>query len=295
MSRRVETGGLPWGDLGRSAHLRYSDDPTNPQFATGVAEGLDIKIPTYPRTREEWADLKPVIGRYDDGTVSGERLIINGFSVMEEWERPIEERTMRELFSQIPVYNPTILIGGEGLGYATRSAMEEARDRGGANIIVVELNKKIVEMGEQKVEAIKSTWSPEERERVNVKFIQGDFKDVIEGLEPDSIDAARVDLYPLSPDEKDVDSFIHMRRLIRVLKPWGIVAPFIGHEDEPTEQQLSYMKTPANGKEPRELFTKRVYTSVWVTPRNDCDYFTGNRMAIGLWSGPVKTIFEPAT
>lgn len=283
---------------GRIPILRTQGGSVDDPNATGQDASLtSLEEPRYPATRAEWETFPVQTVPYDDDEVRGKRLLVDGWSVMEEWERPVEQRVIQELFGRIPVHRPTILIGGEGMGFATQTALDEARKRGGARIIVVELHPSILAYGRRRAARFMENWSQEEKERVQLEFVQGDFKDVINDTDilPDgSVDGARIDLFPLSPDEKDIDSFVHMKALTRVLSAWAIVAPYIGHEEGPTERQLSYTEFVNERGERQELFARKETDWVWVRPPKDCKYFNGKKMVVGFWSRPIKPMLVSA-
>lgn len=240
----------------------------------------------YPSTREGWKTFPVEITRYADGAIRGQRLLIGDNAVMEEWERPIEERTIREIFNRIPVHRPTILIGGEGLGFSTAAAISEARDRGGAVIHVVELHPQILKEGQERAATLLRRMSPEQRATIELYWHEADMKVILQNREifPDnSVDGARIDLYPLEPGEKDIDSFVHTEALLRILKPTGVYAPFVGEENVPQPKQIAYIE----GR-----FLNRDLMYVWVVPPKDCTYFQGRRMVVMICRTPIKTILQ---
>ncbi len=238
----------------------------------------------YPTTREAWKMFPVETVRYVDGSIRGQRLLVGGNSVMEEWERPVEERTIRQIFTYISVYRPTILIGGEGLGYATAAAIAEARDRDGAVIHIVELHPEIIREGQERANALLKKMSTEQRATIKLYWHEADMKDILQDRKifpDDSIDGARIDLYPLEPEEKDIDSFVHAEALLRIMKPTGVYAPFVGEEDLPQAKQLAFIE----GR-----FLNKDYTYVYVTPPKDCTYFQGRRMIVMVCRTPIKDL-----
>lgn len=286
MATRKEVTPIDYGQTDQKLMVRgHEQEPNGDELVVPAPAVLE---PHYPTTRGEWATFAVQTVRYDDGEVSGHRLLIDGWAVMEEWERPIEQRIMRELFRRTAVQHPTVLIGGEGMGYATRTALEEANSRGGARIIVVELHPEVLRRGERRARNYLASLPIEDAGRINVEFKLGDFRDIIEQLPDDSIDAARIDLFPLSPEEKDIDSFVDIPRLIRKLKASAVISPFIGHEDRPTDRQLQYTRDETGGK----LFGHEEWDPVYgIHPPRD-SYFPGRRISIGFWGRPDKTIVD---
>lgn len=239
--------------------------------------------PQYPETRAEWTTFPVLRERYDDSIVKGERLRIGGWDVMGEWERPVEERTMRELFSHTRVHRPSVLIGGEGLGYATLTALEEGRDRGGVDLHIVELHPTILRQGKERAERFLAKLSPEQRQGITITWHLGDLRDELKKFPDNSIDIARIDPFPLSPDEKDIDAFVHMEELVRIGKPWLVAAPYVGQPNLPLPKQLAHV----NGH-----FINQDLMHVYVAPPADCEYYKDKRMAIMILRTPVKPVAQ---
>lgn len=262
-----------------SSMLHTDRNPHNPSHIEDYYQ--------FPETRAGWAQM-PV----DNGTNQyGEYLKVGENMVMMQWEKDAERTAVQQLAQHVRVHRPTFVIGGEGLGYATMEALDILKNRGGGKLVVVELHPVILDQGKTRIEKFLAETPPSLRENIEVELILGDFKDMLETFPDDSIDAMRIDLFPLSRKERDIDSVRHLRRAAKKLKPYGAVAPFIGHEYQPTKQQLMYERD----REGNQLFTDRSFSHIYVAPppRDVCPYFQGSTMAIAVWKNPVKEIFVP--
>lgn len=240
-----------------------------------VLNGGMLESPQYPHTRADWASFPVKIKR--------NCLWVGGFEVMGAWEKPPAERTMRELFYRTPVDRPTVLIGGEGMGFSTQTALAEARNRvGGAVIHVVELHPEIMEQGKTRAELILKRMTPQERAKIEIHWHLADIQNALKTFLNDSFDLVMLDTYPLSADEKKLNDSRHTPEVVRIIKPGGLFAPYIGEVERPTDEQLRQIEAGFNNRE---------FIDLAVSPPKR-SWFTGERMVIGIWKNPRKTVFQ---
>ncbi len=234
-----------------------------------------LQEPRYPKTREEWRLLPLRIVKYQDGFVKGSRLLIGGWSVMEELERPVQRTTVDQVFEGI--YGPAkVLIRGEGFGYATLAVIDKLKERGGGSLHIIELHPKVLEYAKDRLRRFMKDMPAEQKANTRVEWHEGDALKLTRIMDND-FDVVISDTFPLSPDEKDVNDLIDTEEIVQHLKPSGVFSPFIGHSEGPSAKQLGYIA---------RHFRAYSVTSVPVRPPKDCPYFQGTEMAIMVCRGP---------
>ena len=248
-------------------------------IGTSVPENCHhIHHPRYPTTREEWTTFPVTRTKYDDGVVKGERLMIGGWSVMEEWEKNMEQLTVARLLNDLPE-RANILIRGEGLGYCTEAFIRGLSMTGGGEIHVIELHPEILEQGRKRTERILKTFPPHQKESIKMVWNKGDALKVTRGLRSNYFHRVRSDTFPLSKSEKDVNDVIDRDEIIRIMTDSGAFSPYVGHRSA-TPEQLAYMNT--------RYFRHIEQFVVPVTPPRDCHYYKDTEMAIMICKGPRK-------
>lgn len=248
---------------------------------TPVVEKIDTEAPKgeprYPSSPSEWANfpVRTVYYRDERGT-RGRRLYVDGWSVMEDWEEPLQKKVVADMFQHIHSDVPRILIRGEGLGIATKATIEQMQNRGGGILHIQELHPMIMENGKKRVARLLGSETGDDR--IKIIWHLGESIEDTKRFPDNSLDGINSDTFPLSKDQKDFNDFVDHDTVVRVLRPTGVFSGFIGHP-HPTEKQLAYFS---------KYFRNYSGGSVLVDPPKNCPYYNETSMGYIVGLRPIK-------
>jgi spermidine synthase len=158
-------------------------------------------------------------------------LVIDGRVLMTSQERRSEERLATAALAQIKTPAPRVLIGGLGMAYTLRAALDVLP--GGAQIEVAELSPAVAEWCRGPLAVLTNDAAGDPRVRV----ILGDVSRVIRDAAPGSYDAILLDLYegPHAASQRGDDPFYGPGALARshaALAPGGALAVWSEDPDD---------------------------------------------------------------
>jgi spermidine synthase len=133
---------------------------------------------------------------------------------------------------------PRVLVGGLGMGYTLRAALDRLPAR--AEVVVVDVNDDVVRWCRGPLAALTAGAVNDERVRVQV----ADVARVIAGAAPAAYDAVVLDLYegPHEATQRAGDRLygaLALERTARALRPGGVLAVWSEETDRPFERRLA--------------------------------------------------------
>ena len=178
-----------------------------------------------------------VLTRWDDNITIfvGKRPLMSNFEhgSEDEFGRIVAERLVAA-----GIKKPRMLIGGLGLGFTLRAALDVLP--AAAHVVIAELNRVIVDWCEGPLAAAAGHALADPR----VELVLGDVADVIARATPGALDAIILDLYegPFDELQGRTDPFYSAGALARqrlALVPGGVLAVWAEAEDAPYAARLA--------------------------------------------------------
>lgn len=206
----------------------------------------------YPSQRNEWREF----------TVhsNSSELLIGGWQVMQEWERPL----MQALAKNVAGSDRNILEIGFGMGICA----EEIWKIGCANYTVIEAHPIIAQKARE--------WLKTNGHSGTV--IEGFWENVIDSLPPSSYDGIVFDTYPLSKYERGRNHFSFIPKAKKLLTRNGILTYY---SDETIDFRNEHLKLLLSNYECINL--ERVSG---LNPPDNCEYWDEKYMIIPAVSKP---------
>ena len=210
-------------------------------------------MPEYPNYPKEWRKFKI------ESTQS--ELLIGGWQVMQEWERPL----MRALAENVAGEGKVILEIGFGMGICA----EEIFRVGCLNYTVIEAHPVIAEKARR--------WIADKKIKGTV--IEGFWEENIDSFPSGSFGGVVFDTYPLNKMERGKNHFAFIPRAKRLLTPEGALTYY---SDETINFREEHLNLLLSNYQHVEL--DRVSG---LTPSNDCEYWNEKYMIVPTVSKPI--------
>jgi len=210
-------------------------------------------MPKYPNQPEEWK--KFLIENNPN------ELLIGGWQVMQEWERPL----MRALAKNVAGADKEILEVGFGMGICA----EEIFKIGCSNYTVIEAHPEIAENARK--------WLLSNN--INGKVIEAFWEDVIDTLPHNNFDGIIFDTYPLSETERSCNHFSFIPKAKSLLTQNGSLTYY---SDETKDFRAEHLQLLLANYE--QIIFNRVSG---LKPPKDCEYWNNNYMVIPTVSKPI--------
>lgn len=220
------------------------------QDETGLRQGA-TRSPNYPRSPDDWREFPVVDGE-------GE-LLIGGWQVMQEWERPL----MSVLANAVAGMDRDVLEVGWGMGISA----SEIASIGCRSYSVIEAHPVIAERAH--------AWGQEQP--FPVRVIEGLWQDVVGSLDR-QFDSILFDTYPLSAMERGQNHFEFIPFAAALLRQDGV---FTAYSDETLDFRSSHLRLLFDSFSEVRLI--RVDNLV---PPLDCEYWSESTMVIPVASKP---------
>lgn len=210
-------------------------------------------LPKYPEQPQDWKEFQVEI--------TPSELLIGGWQVMQEWERPL----MRALAEKVAGPGKAILEVGFGMGICA----EEIWNFGCSSYTVIEAHPIIAERARK--------WLATTNRKGTV--IEGFWEDAIDSLPLSSFDGIVFDTYPLNESERSRNHFSFIPRAKRLLTNNGVLTYY---SDETSSFRSEHMQILLSNYE--HITMDRLDG---LNPPGDCEYWNMKYMIVPTVSKPI--------
>lgn len=250
----------PFMDYIRKIHVpnlfgKDSPRPTNNESQTSSTDLIPdqdpdlLILPQEPIDRkkdiERWSNYTRRIDTYDvanpDGTISKKRRLFIGPKdneeyVMDEFEQPWVDRTVKEMFKG-KEGSLRVIERGYGLGLMSRGIIQEMAKRGG-EYVLVELNKQVFEDAKTRFKKIMPILQKAQDQglmpKLEIQLILGDADEAIKSFPDEYFDLVFSDTHQLREDERGVNDLLTIDTVVRKIKKRGRFTFCAFHRDNQT-------------------------------------------------------------
>lgn len=210
-------------------------------------------MPKYPNQQDDWKSF--------DVKFTEKELLIGGWQVMQEWERPL----MRTLAKNVSGYDKSILEIGFGMGICA----EEIFKIGCANYTVIEAHPIVAKKARDWLQSTNHIGT----------VIEGFWENIIDTLPHFSFDGIIFDTYPLNEYERSRNHFPFITKAKKLLSKDGILTYYSDETDHFRSDHMNLILSNYN-----QVKLERV---THLKPPNDCEYWNNNYMIIPSLSKPI--------
>lgn len=207
----------------------------------------------YPSRPEDWQNFKV--------EYTASELLIGGWQVMQEWERPL----MQVLAMNVAGKGKTILEIGFGMGICA----EEIMKIGCLSYTVIEAHPIIADKARQ--------WL--RNNKINGTVIEGFWENKIEELPQKYYDGIVFDTYPLNEAERSKNHFLFIPKAKQLLSNDGILTYYSDETDNFRQEHMNLLLSNY-----KNIKLERVSG---LNPPDDCEYWDQKYMIIPSVSKPI--------
>ena len=210
-------------------------------------------LPKYPERPQDWKKFEVESDAF--------QLLIGGWQVMQEWERPL----MRALAENVAGSGKAILEVGFGMGICA----EEVWKIGCSSYTVIEAHPVIAQNARE--------WLASSNREGTV--IEGFWEDVVDELPNSSFDGIVFDTYPLNESERSRNHFSFIPKAKRLLANKGV---FTYYSDEAANFRNEHLQLLLSNY--KHIKLDRVSC---LNPPDNCEYWSEKYMIIPAASEPI--------